>query len=173
LYSEGQQNNYFNGWILVRQILTTIVSSIFVVLTVYYLTNFTIIENGLVGYGSWSGMFIFNIVIITVNVRIWNMSHQVNFVQILLCVFGIAMYYACFFLIGVLFYTDVKNTLYHQVTTWLYWVMVALYVFAIEGMYHIISRINFIDIKTNQLQRHTYFKRDVEMKMLRRETIHL
>lgn len=95
------------------------------------MTNYTIIENGLIIYGSWTGMFIFNIVIITVNIRILNMSSQLNFTQVFLCLFDVAMYYIVFFLISILFYTDVKNTLTHQLQTWLYWVMMGLYAFAI------------------------------------------
>lgn len=99
LYSEGQQGAYFNRYILVRQIFTTILSCVFIVFTSYFITNFTILGNGLTGYETWNGMLILNIVVITVNLRILNMSSQVSFVLALLCIFGVATYYLLFFLI--------------------------------------------------------------------------
>ncbi len=99
LYSEGQQGEYFNKWILVRQILTTIVSSVFIVFTCYFITNSTVLANGLVAYESWSGMFIFNVIIVTVNIRILNMSSQISLLLAFLCFFGVATYYLMFFLI--------------------------------------------------------------------------
>lgn len=99
LYSEGQQGAYFNKNILIRQILTTILSSVFMVFTSYYITNFTILANGLMGYEIWNGMLIFNVVIITVNLRILNMSSQLSLLLVFLCAFGIVTYYVMFFLI--------------------------------------------------------------------------
>ena len=99
LYSEGQQGEYFNKWILLRQIFTTIISSIFLVLTSYEITNGTILSNGLIAYESWTGMFIFNVIVITVNIRIFNMSNQISVLQVLLGLFGIGTYYLTFFLI--------------------------------------------------------------------------
>lgn len=99
LYSEGQQGAYFNKNILIRQILTTILSSVFMVFTSYYITNFTILANGLMSYEIWNGMLIFNVVIITVNLRILNMSSQLSLLLVFLCAFGIVTYYVMFFLI--------------------------------------------------------------------------
>lgn len=99
LYGEGQQGAYFNKKILIRQILTTILSSVFMVFTSYYITNFTILANGLMAYEIWNGMLIFNVVIITVNLRILNMSSQLSLLLVFLCIFGIVTYYVMFFLI--------------------------------------------------------------------------
>lgn len=99
LYNEGQQGAYFNKAILIRQILTTILSSVFMVFTSYYITNFTILANGLMAYEIWNGMLIFNVVIITVNLRILNMSSQLSLLLVFLCAFGIVTYYVMFFLI--------------------------------------------------------------------------
>lgn len=105
LYGEGQQGEYFNRWILLRQIITTIVSSIFLVVTSYEITNLTILENGLIAYESWAGMLVFNVVVVTVNIRIWNMSNQISVLQGIICLFSIGSYYLVFFLIEILFYT--------------------------------------------------------------------
>jgi len=161
LYSEGQKGAYFNKGILIRQILTTVVSSVFLVVTSFYITNFTILYNGLIAYESWNGMFVFNVVIITVNIRIWNMSNQISILQAFLCIFGIGSYYLMFFLIEILFYTEVKNTLTHQITTWLYWILIALYAFAIEGTYHISNRAYYLWLKIKQFREEKLFKRDV------------
>lgn len=99
LYNEGQRGEYFNKAILIRQILTTILSSVFIVFTSYYITNFTILSNGLMAYEIWNGMLIFNVVIITVNLRILNMSSQLSLLLVFLCAFGIVTYYVMFFLI--------------------------------------------------------------------------
>lgn len=50
LYSEGQQGAYFNKFILIKQILTTILSSGFIVSTSYFITNYTILANNLIAY---------------------------------------------------------------------------------------------------------------------------
>lgn len=144
-----------------RQILTTILSSGFLVVTSYYITNFTILANGLIGYESWTGMFIFNVVIITVNIRILNMSSQISVLQACLSIFGIGSYYIMFFLIEILFYAEVKNTLNHQLSTWLYWILIVLYAFAIEGMYHISNRVHFLQLKIDQFKKGKLFKRDI------------
>jgi len=95
------------------------------------MTNLTVGYNSLIVYESWTGMLIFNVVIVGVNVRIVNMSSQLSFVQVMLCLFGVVMYYLSFFLVEILFWTDVKNTLQHQVSNWFYWVLLILYVFAV------------------------------------------
>jgi hypothetical protein len=118
-------------------------------------------------------MFVFNVVVITVNIRIWNMSNQISVLQFVLGLLSIGSYYLVFFLIEILFYTEVKNTLTHQVTTWIYWILLVLYCFAIEGMYHISTRVNYLWIKMKQVNDEKLFKRDVEMKEIHKQSINL
>ena len=121
--------------------------SIFIVFTSYYLTNFSLLSNGRVGYQEFCGMLIFNTVIVTANIRIWNMSHQFNLFQFLLCAFGVLSYYLLTYIIQALFYLDVRNTLSHQTHSWIYWVLIILYAFVLEGAYFIGNRFNYINIK--------------------------
>lgn len=118
-------------------------------------------------------MFVFNVVVITVNIRVWNMSNQISVLQFVLGLLSIGSYYLVFFLIEILFYTEVKNTLSHQVTTWIYWILLVLYCFAIEGMYHISTRVNYLWIKMKQVNDEKLFKRDVEMKEIHKQSINL
>ncbi len=118
-------------------------------------------------------MLIFNIVIITVNIRILNMSSQISIFLVLLCIFGVATYYLMFFLIEILFYTDVRNTLQHQLSTWLYWVLIVLYVFVVEGIYYLSNRAHFVELKLRQFRTEKTFRRDVEIKLIHKESINL
>jgi hypothetical protein len=134
-------------------------SSVFLVFSSYFITNYTILANGLIAYETWNGMFIFNVVIITVNIRIINMSSQLSLLLAFLCSFGVASYYLMFFLIEILFFTEVRNTLTHQLTTWLYWLLIALYVFAIEGLYHLSTRWHYVGLKMKHLKTQKTFNK--------------
>ena len=112
-------------------------------------------------YEIWNGMLIFNVVIITVNLRILNMSSQLSLLLVMLCSFGVVTYYVMFFLIEILFYTEVKNTLTHQITTWMYWVLIALYVFAVEGIYHLSTRWNYVGLKIKHLKTQKTFNKEL------------
>lgn len=106
-------------------------------------------------------MLILAVVIITVNLRIFNMSSQLTPLLVLLCSFGVFSYYLMFFLIEILFYTDVKNTLTHQVTIWIYWMLIVMYVFAVEGLYHLSTRWHYVGLKIKHLKTQKTFNKEL------------
>jgi hypothetical protein len=107
--------------------------AIFIVYTVFYSTELMLCEKGLMIYYQWSGNLIMAIVVISCNIRIILMSHQLNIMQGLLCSIGPLLYFLIFFLIDVVVDTDVQNTLSHQMSTFLYWNLLIFCCFVVEG----------------------------------------
>jgi hypothetical protein len=151
LYREGQSHQYFNREILFKQIISTLCISIFLVLPSYYICEVSISPSGYVIYEEWNGMLIFNIVVVSANIRIWNMSNQFNLFQLFLCSVGIVSFYGMFWIIEILLYADVKNTLNHMLTSWLYWLLLVFYTLVIEGWYYWADRLNYIKNKITQI----------------------
>ena len=71
-------------------------------------------------------MLVFSTIIITINLRIFTISNQMSILQVFLILFGIGSYYLTYFLIEVLLYTDIKNSLNHQIGSPFYWLFVSL-----------------------------------------------
>lgn len=84
-------------------------------------------------YEQWSGMLVFNVVVITANLRIITMSHQINLFQILLILSGILLYYIFYIVIEIILYSDIKNTLGNMVSSWQYWILIIFYTIILEG----------------------------------------
>lgn len=80
-------------------------------------------------YEEWSGNLILAIVIVSCNIRVILISNQFNIVQGLLCSFGIITYFITYFLVGVVIESDSKNTLSHEMSTGIYWILVSLSLF--------------------------------------------
>lgn len=85
-------------------------------------------------YYQWSGNLIMAIVVVICNIRIVLISHQVNIMQGFLCSIGPFLYFLIFFLIGVVVDTDAQNTLSHQMSTFLYWILLIFCCFVVEGV---------------------------------------
>lgn len=78
-------------------------------------------------------MLVFNAVVITVNIRIITMSHQINLFQILLILSGIFLYYAFYIVVEIILYSDIKNTLGNMISSWQYWLLLIFYTIILEG----------------------------------------
>lgn len=63
------------------------------------------------------------------------MSHQFNIVQGFIVSMSVLLYPALYLLVSIIFATDSKNTLIQQFSTGLYWLLLALMCFIIEGIY--------------------------------------
>ena len=81
----------------------------------------------------WSGMLVFNVVVIAVNIRIYILSSQVSIILVLVSIFSVLSYYLIFFIVEVILYSDVKNVLNHQLASPLFWLTMLVLVFVIEG----------------------------------------
>lgn len=130
---EGQNSEYFNNKILFKLLLQTALMAIFIVYTIFYSSELVLSEKGYMIYYQWSGNLIMAIVVICCNIRIILISHQLNIMQGFLCSIGPLLYFLIFYLIGVVIDTDSQNTLVHQMSTFLYWILMIFCCFVVEG----------------------------------------
>ena len=84
-------------------------------------------------FNIWSGMLIFNIVVVSVNIRVYLISNQISLVMVISSVCSVLSYYLVFFLVEVILYSDVKNVLNHQLQSGIFWLILLPMVFAIEA----------------------------------------
>lgn len=125
-YYEGQGSFYFNRYILVRQLVSSLILINIMVFITYYGSELSLSPHGYMIYEEWSGMLIFSVIIITINIRIFTISNQISILQVMLVLFGITSYYVTYLLIEILLYTDIKNSLNHQISSPFYWLYVIL-----------------------------------------------
>lgn len=72
----------------------------------------------------WSGMTIFNIVVISINLRIYLISNQISVILVIASLLSVLSYYWFFFLIGTIFNSDCKNVLKNQMNNNVFWLLV-------------------------------------------------
>ena len=84
-------------------------------------------------FNIWSGMLIFNIVVVSVNIRVYLISNQISLVMVISSVCSVLSYYLVFSLVEVILYSDVKNVLNHQLQSGIFWLILLPMVFAIEA----------------------------------------
>ena len=131
LYINGQKDKYFNYQILVIILLESSLLSFFVLYLVYYSSELVLCEKGLMVYEQWSGNLVMAVIVISCNVRVVLMSHQLSIVQGFLCLIGPLLYFLIFEVIGLIIPTDSSDTLSHQMSTGLYWILLISSVFII------------------------------------------
>jgi phospholipid-transporting ATPase len=133
LYKEGQNCLYFNKTVLIRALLDPLLASILILYVVFYSTEFALCSRGYMIYKEWSGNLIFSIIVVACNIRIVIMSHQFNIVQGFITSMSVILYPILYLLVSVILATDSKNTLFHQFSTGLYWLLLVLVCFVNEG----------------------------------------
>lgn len=77
-------------------------------------------------YEIWSGMLVFNVVVICVNVRIYMISSQISPILVIASILSVLSYYLIFFLVEVMIYSDCKNLLNHQLASGMFWLLVII-----------------------------------------------
>ena len=135
LYNKGQNSTFFNVSILMKILIQTSLIAAFILFFVYYSSELTISEKGLMPYEQWSGNLVMAVIVVSCNVRIILMSHQLNIMQGFLCLIGPLLYFLLFYIIGFIVSTDSENTLEHQMSTGLYWILLIFNTFIIESIY--------------------------------------
>ena len=81
----------------------------------------------------WSGMLVFNIIVISVNIRVYLLCNQISLIMVISSFCSVLSYYLVFLLVEVILYSDVKNVLNHQLQSPIFWLLLLSSVFAIEG----------------------------------------
>lgn len=99
IYEIGQKSKFFNKLKLLRTFLTTCVFGAIFVYVSYFGNELNLLGEGYMSFEIWSGMLVFNIVIISVNVRIYMISNQISPAMILATVLSIGSYYLIFFFV--------------------------------------------------------------------------
>ena len=134
LYSkDGQASRHFNKLTLLRTVLSACITGIILVYIVYFATEEALSSKGYMIFNIWSGMLIFNIVVISVNIRVYLLSNQISLIMVISSIFSVLSYYLVFFLVEIILYSDVKNVLNHQLQSPIFWLLLLSMVFAIEG----------------------------------------
>jgi hypothetical protein len=77
-------------------------------------------------YEIWSGMLVFNVVVVCVNVRIYVISSQISPILVIASILSVLSYYLIFFLVEVMIYSDCKNLLNHQLASGMFWLLVII-----------------------------------------------
>lgn len=103
--------------------VTSIFGIIFVYVT-YFGNEFALSDRGYMTFEVWSGMLVFNAVVISVNVRIYMISNQISPALVLSSVLSVCSYYLIFFFVEVILYSDCKNVLNHQLSSGIFWLLV-------------------------------------------------
>lgn len=79
-------------------------------------------------------MLIFNIVVLTINIRILLLSNQISFLLLLTLLAGILSYYLMFLLVEVLLYSDCKGLLLNQLQSSQFWQLLLFFSVYLEGV---------------------------------------
>lgn len=66
-----------------------------------------------------------SIIVIICNIRPALFSYGLNAMFLLICLLGVFFYYIVYIIIEYLLYTDIKNTLFWQLSTIQYWLLVS------------------------------------------------
>lgn len=104
-----------------------------IVYVVFYGTSYALQPEGLMVYQIWSGMLIFNIVVVSINIRVLILSDQISLSLLISCISGIVSYYLMFLLVEVILYSDVKDTLSNQMSNSQYWLLLIFVCLVVEG----------------------------------------
>jgi hypothetical protein len=84
------------------------------------------VGQGYMPFEIWSGMLVFNVVVLSANIRIYTISNQVSPFLVISSILSVCSYYLIYFLVEAMLYTDIKNTLNHQLTSNVFWLLVPL-----------------------------------------------
>ena len=77
-------------------------------------------------------MLVFNICVISVNVRIFMVSNQISLLLAISVLLGVISYYLVFMFVGNILYSDIKNVLNKQLLSVTFWLILLSMVAAIE-----------------------------------------
>ena len=77
-------------------------------------------------YEIWSGMLVFNVVVVCVNVRIYVISSQISPILVIASILSVLSYYLIFFLVEVMIYSDCKNLLNNKLASGMFWLLVII-----------------------------------------------
>lgn len=77
-----------------------------------------------------SGMLVFNVVVISVNIRIYMISNQISPALLIASILSVCSYYLIFFFVEIILYSDCKNVLNHQLSSLVFWALVNLPLFS-------------------------------------------
>lgn len=69
-------------------------------------------------------MLVFNVVVLSVNIRIYMISNQISPALVLASVLSVSSYYLIFFFVEIILYSDCKNVLNHQLSSGIFWLLV-------------------------------------------------
>ena len=116
-----------------KLVFTTIAFGVLIVYVVFYGTSYALQPEGLMVYKIWSGMLIFNIVVVSINIRVLIMSDQISLALLISCLSGIVSYYVMFVLVEVILYSDLKATLSNQMSNSQYWLLLIFVCLVVEG----------------------------------------
>lgn len=99
IYELGQKSKFFNKLKLLRTFVTTCVFGTLFVYTTYFGNELTLLGQGYMSFEMWSGMLVFNVVVISVNIRIYMISNQISPALILSSILSVCSYYLIFFFV--------------------------------------------------------------------------
>ena len=123
-YSVGQENKFFNRKRLFLSFATTCFFGALFIYICYFGNEFTLLGEGFMAYEIWSGMIVFNIVVLCVNIRVYMIANQISLILILASIGSVLSYYLIFFLVEIILYSDCKNVLKHQLGSNTFWLLV-------------------------------------------------
>jgi hypothetical protein len=69
-------------------------------------------------------MLVFNVVVISVNIRIYMISSQISPALVIASILSVCSYYLIFFFVEIILYSDCKNVLNHQFGSGIFWLLV-------------------------------------------------
>lgn len=95
-----------------------------VVYTTFFGNELALLGEGFMSFEIWSGMLVFNVVVISVNIRVYMISNQISLALLLASVLSVCSYYLIFFFVEIIFYSDCKNVLNHQLASGVFWLLV-------------------------------------------------
>lgn len=124
IYEAGQKSKFFNKLILLRLVLCTCMFGIFFVYTTYFGNQLALLGEGFMAFQIWSGMLVFNVVVLSVNIRIYMICNQISAVLVIASVISVCSYYLIFFFVEIILYSDCKNVLNHQFASGVFWLLV-------------------------------------------------
>lgn len=131
IYKIGQSSTFFNIKTIASIFVTTSFFGSLFVYVAYYATEFNLLPEGYMTFQIWSGMLVFNICVISVNIRIFMLSNQISLLLSLSVILSVLSYYLIFMFVGNILYSDVKNVLNKQLVSGTFWLVLLSMVAAI------------------------------------------